>query len=354
MKIYTITFSNTCNVGAMLQEYSLYRYLKDAGHDVMVVDYLPPLIEQNQSTKINIEKGFFALARQLILMPLHLAQSSEFQRFNRTHVSLTPRCHSAEEICTLPPADAYIVGSDQIWNPDFVGVDDGFFLCGVFPGKKISYAGSAGGNHFSDEIAAKMAVRLKQFDCVSVRESDLKQCLEKNGVSPVDHVLDPVFLLERQDYLKIEKPTHYKNYLFLYVTERDPRLLQFARKVAQTKNLKIIQMNRLHRQEGVDKCFAYVTPQEFLGLVNGASYIVTNSFHCLAFSIIFQKQFLVVSLKHLNSRLASLLQLLGVEKNMITSDIVSDLPGEINYESVSLLLANYVKKSKEFLNKSLQ
>lgn len=352
MNIYTVTFSTTLNVGAELQMYALSQFLLGQGHNVQVLNYVPPWLRcQRQVTYPLCHcKNIVDVAKHLILLPSRMLQIRKYNQFDCRYVHKTVACHSVEEVTALPAPDYWITGSDQVWNLDFVGEDDVFFLNIPVQGKKISYAASAGKDVLLPQEKEKLITKIHSLSSILVREDALKETLEDNTTLRVFHVLDPVFLLNKEQYLKLSKKTKYSNYVFVYCTKRDGRLIQLARHLADKHNLIVIEMNRRIRQPGVDVALTYVSPDEFLGLIHNAHFVVTNSFHCTAFSIIFRKQFCTVPLDELNSRIASLLRTLGWQEKAVLNDGVhQNLDIALDYSCVEEALREKIEQSKKYL-----
>ena len=299
MKIYTITFCNTTNVGAALQEYALQKYLQLKGHEVTVVNYIPKVMADNQSVLYTFKdtKNIGAFIKALILLPIKINRKIKYQIFSYRFINLSKLCKDENDIEKLIQPDIYIVGSDQVWNDELVNWEPGFFLQIKTSARKVSYAASAGKDKLSADYLKNLSARIKDFSGISVREEVLQKALAETGIENVRQVVDPVFLLPKETYISILKKPKIRNYILVYEAEINENCILTAQKLEEKHGLKIVQINRINNRYHVDRVYPCVSPEEFLGLVQYADYIITNSFHAVAVSLIFEKQFWAISLK---------------------------------------------------------
>ena len=352
LKIKTITCHKVYNVGASLQAYALVRYLSDMGHDVEIIDYQPEyLCRHYRLNVINNPKYDYPLVRQLYLLaklPHRLKERRSqkkinFDEFEKKYLPLTDKCYrSNEDLKENPPsADIYLAGSDQIWNTIFQnGKDPAFYLDFAPKGSiKASYAASFAIKDIQEEWKENVKFWIEQLDFISVRESSGVKIIEKLGVNKAVQVMDPVFLLHRSIWEELSGEFKVKEpYLLIYDFENSEDIKCFARKIAKERRLK---MYAIFRDPLADCCFAQAGPLEFLKLIRGAEYVVSNSFHATAFAIIFEKPFAVFERKEqINTRMRDILELLNLKKNN----------DELKYHTI---MENQIDKSKEYLKKIL-
>jgi hypothetical protein len=272
-----------------------------------------------------------------------------FNGFSNQFIRLTARCNNVIDIEKLSDAGLYICGSDQIWNPDITGgFDSGYFLSFKTNAKKIAYAASYGKDHCPDQDVDAILRLTKDYSAISVRELYLKERLEERGDKEIAHVLDPVFLLSKKDYQKIEKKPNLKGYVLIYTMAKDKRCAEIAKSIGKIHNLKTVYINLLRNTYNVNKAKAIISPQEFIGWVNHAEYVVTNSFHGTAMSILLGKQFYCTPLAERGSRIVSILTKLGLESRIIT-EIDARTITNIDYNKVNKAVNREIKISKEFL-----
>lgn len=336
--IYTITFSFAYNYGAILQMYALIEFLNRNSYRTEGIDYWPEY-------KIKKEEGFKAR----IIHLLTSRRRHKFRIFSRKYIPKTQTCKSMEDILKMKQPEIYIAGSDQIWNKDLLGrLDDAFFLNFDTKAKKVFYAASIGKNKISDIELKEIIEKIGETSIVSVREHFLQKKLSEIGMKDVYTVLDPVFLLTRQDYSKLAKTPKEKKYILVYQMQFTEKTYEIAALLKKKYNLKIIELGRMNRQPSVDRVVFNAGPAEFLGWIYNAEYIITNSFHGTAFSIILEKQFFVAGLSEkVGIRIRNLLEQLELETQIYEDK--KNVLKRINYTKVNSILDRQIGKSKDFL-----
>lgn len=350
MKIDIITCQYAYNYGAVLQAYGLSQYLKNCGNEVNIINYQPEYARKVKSKKI-INK----IIRPMIRKIDYIKGKKVFGKFLDENVILTRKYSNIKELKdNVPEADAYICGSDQIWNCDLPnGNDDSFFLTFVPENKiKMSYAASIAMNQLNDEQKGRFKDLLKSFDYISVREKTAKNILDAIDVRDVKKVLDPVFLLEKQQWIDMANKVSKENekYILLYCFNRQENVYEYAKKMANKKGYKIYSINTYIEDylKKVDKYFYNVSPEKFLNLILNAEEVVTNSFHGLAFSTIFNKNVHVFQKNGgANSRMLDFLKEIGLDNRMTNGELISS---NIDYQIVNEKISLLKEESYSYLN----
>jgi polysaccharide pyruvyl transferase WcaK-like protein len=218
----------------------------------------------------------------------------------------------------------------------------------------MSYAASFAMDNIPDNFKDELKRRIDKLDYISVRESDAIKLLQDIGINRGVHVLDPVFLLDRSYWEKMAKPIVKGRYVLIYNFDNEKVIFDVAKKVAAVRNCQIIAANNIPLV-GVDKNYRYASPKEFLGLIRNAEYVVTNSFHAIAFALIFNVEFLALErTEKLNSRMIDLLRLLGLEKRYLVDaefDVIK-MPS-IDYQEIENKMDVLKRKSKTFIENAL-
>ena len=364
MQIKTITCHDVYNHGASLQAYALQTYLASAGHDVEIINYKPEyLCGDYQLWSVNnpvfdksLLKPFYLLAKFPQRL-ISLKRKRAFDHYTNKYLKLTEHCyHSNEELKGNPPqAEVYIAGSDQIWNTIFLnGRDDAFYLdFAPSSAKRISYAASFATEDVADEYRPFIRKMLHNFDAVSIRERCSLPLLASLGRTDGVAVCDPVFLLTREQWEKmLPNQQIHEKYLLVYDTEFSPKVKEIAKRIAKEKKLKIYNVSAF-RIGYADKDLWASSPTDFVQLIRDASYVVSNSFHATAFSLIFERDFCVVNrTEGINERMKSLLEGYHLEERMVSAYAALPL-ASIDYQEVRILLQKDIDYSKDFLKKTL-
>ena len=344
-----LTLSSAENYGAVLQCYSLCEKLNEMGHPALIIDYFPDFI-------IGRYKWFFLretrspldLVRDMAHFPDTLRKKAKFLSFRKRYLRLT----ATKYVRTFEDYSFYriIVGSDQVWNTALTRNEKDFFLLSGFDGKqRNSYAASLG----KDEIMpdeASLFIGLKEFNRISVRErrsvEELKKLL---GDKPISRNVDPVFLHNQDFWEKLCKANRRtKEYILIYDFVTTDKAVQLAKIIKEKHQYEIVHISQQFRSEYSDVTTARgIGPRDFLTLVKHASYVITDSFHGMAFSIIFNRQFNVIPYPGTASRMLDLLGILGMSDRIADGDTFS--MEEIDYEDVNNRIRNEQEASEDYL-----
>lgn len=345
MKVDIITCSYAYNYGAVLQTYALSQYLTEQNCEVKVINYQPNYARATNNKNTN----FF---KKIIRKPDYIKGKKVFTQFLKNNVRLTEiEYKNNVQLKDNPPiADVYIAGSDQIWNCDLPnGYDNAFFLDFVPQNKKkISYAASIAMDKISNEQKKRFKEMLRDFDKISVRENTAVEILKDANIHNVYKVLDPVFLISLNQWKELSKKEQKEKdrYILIYGFNRQKNVFEYAKQKAKEMKCKIFSVNT-HIEDffinRTNKYFWNVTPEKFINLIENAEMIITNSFHGLAFSILFKKNVKIFLKKGgANSRMLDLLKELSME------DLIYDNNYQINYESVENKLIELRRNSYDF------
>lgn len=366
MKIAIITFHAAANHGAALQAFALQTYLQKLGHDTFFINYqlgggiprrgLLRWIGRTPAT--TIEK----IHHQLRMMP--------FIRFQKANLKIGDRYYLDNiQLQNDPPiADAFICGSDQIWNPRFIKKEmdeHAYWLDFVSLGHRcIAYAASFGVNELDSEVQLRYSDYAKKFFSIGVREKDSVSLMQKLGYKNAVWVPDPTLLLHSSEYDVIEKKdnTRKSKYIFSYILGGDNGQLSLLVKgfVSGFFNVKCFEG---YRKSLIDTVLhnGYICPGEWLGNLRDSVFVVTNSFHGVVFSILFKKLFVVLMREGvesgMNSRVNSLLEVVELQYRAISSYdegyIKRLCEGNIDWVKVDEKLKKFSDQGKEFIDKSL-
>lgn len=273
------------------------------------------------------------------------------------------------ETYTAQNYNGVLVGSDQIWPPD--AAFGNFTTLRFVPDNinKISYATSLGVSKYPFYCKSSAADFLKRINHISVREEQGKQIINEICDVPVNVVLDPTYLLTKQQWLELipeEKLVNHK-YILCYFLGATAEHKKLARVFADKLGIKLVSILSTESVSDLDLSYAdtIVTgygPEKFVNLVRGAEYILTDSFHGVAFSVINNKQFYVFyrtavgSKNSRNSRIDNILNTWELQSRLIlNSASVEDFDLTlIDYNKVNKLIQKRREESLLFLSKALE
>lgn len=364
MQIRIITCHDVYNHGASLQAYALQTYLESMGHTVELIDYKPDYLSRHyQLWSVNnpiYDKPFI---KQLYLMAklpgrlLALKRKRLFDAFTNEYLKRTAcKYHSNEELYANPPkADVYIAGSDQIWNTLFQNGRDAAFYLDFAPqgAKRISYAASFATEDVVEEYKPFVQKMLQNFDAISIRERCSLSLLSSLGRTDGVAVCDPVFLLNREQWEELLlQGQKVERFLLVYDTEKSDIVKIIAQRIAKVKKLKIYNVSGF-RLDYVDNDFWASSPLNFVQLIRDADYVVSNSFHATAFSLIFEKDFCVVNRSEkINERMMSLLTDFHLGDRLVTS-YSDSLLESIAYRDIYMSMHELIDDSKDYLRTAM-
>ncbi|MCX7772850.1 MAG: polysaccharide pyruvyl transferase family protein, partial [Clostridia bacterium] len=203
MRVGVINFHRAQNYGAVLQAYALENALRSLGHVCQTLDYRSPVIEQEyvleQKLRFNNPKNAAKSFIRLMTDPEAPARKSlKFQAFLKERLHLTPSYQNEDELkgC-LDDFDAFVCGSDQVWNPNLIKGDMAYTLSFVpCTKRKVAYAASFGVERLTGEQAAMLSPHIISFDHLSVREATGSRIVEEITGREAQAVLDPTLLLD--------------------------------------------------------------------------------------------------------------------------------------------------------------
>ena len=367
MKIGILTYHRAENYGALLQAYAMKTFLRGLGHDVSFVDYWPKYHSDYFSIfpidffKSRNIKGKIALIIRFVLwgIPKYI-RKCRLQGFMHNNLGLPQHPQYTGDDCMTEEYDVVVYGSDQIWrkqNLGGVGFDSWYFGSdNVQSLRRVVYAGSMGAVSLDSKDEAFVLQQMKNFDALSVREKDLHDFLSSKGIES-QLVCDPVFLLSKDEWQKVaSKKTPQKKFILFYNLLNSPDSVSFANQLSKKTGLPIIEINKylglsrfLHR-----RYVSCASVERFLGLIRDAEYVVSNSFHGVAFSIIFEKRFFAVGMGERANRVLSLLESAGIPDRYVNGVVPPNDDEVIPYDTVKEKLDVFRRNSMCYLNQSQQ
>jgi len=361
-RIGIITFHRAINYGAILQAYALQEAFEKMGCECNIIDYRNALIESLHKKSILADcRNLKDIGRFIFYSKYQNEKFKKFREFASTRLSLSHAYYSIDELRKeTSEYDRFICGSDQVWNCKNTNFDKSYFLDFTDNTlKKNSYAASFGFSGIPSEYTEEYRTLLKDFNNISVREWQGNQIISNLIGKNVEVVLDPTMLIKKLEWERIAEDYKKKtNYILLYAFSRvSTTMKMFIEKLSRQTGCEIVYISHslLNPIKATyEKC---VGPTEFLGLFKDARYIVTNSFHGTAFSIIFNKDFFLEMLPEsqgVNSRLDNILDVFGLKKRQIVKGENDFIDEPVDYNKVNQKLLIERQKSLEFLNRIVE
>mgnify|MGYP003292001345 CR=1 FL=1 len=380
-KIGIIThYHKSHNYGGILQAYALSRYLNESGFSAEQISYhLSSPAVSGESLKVRIKRLkdpkhlYNAIAVRIgaqidkMIRSKIKTRHEALERFATKEIPHSEQVYTKQTISECQIYDAYITGSDQVWNPDWY--HSAFFLDFVSEGKpNIAYAARLGKSELTQEQQRLYQEKLSDFTAISVREQDAVDVLQPISPVDVEWVLDPTLLLTRKQWDDVASERLIPGqYIFTYFLGEDKQARKLVSKFAKKRGLRIVTLPYLLDKVCMcDVCFGdeklyQVSPADFLSLIKYADYVFTDSFHATLFSHVYEREVVVfqrMGRPGMSGRIYSLMSLFHSTDHFCdcedkrTMRYIEGL-GEINYSSQRVELNRMRNRSVAFLRDNL-
>lgn len=371
MKIGIMTFYDSYNYGAVLQAWALQQALLGFNAPSEIIAFERKKLSKGQSEKpppLPLHRKIIRKYQSLRTRSSIELRNRRFDEFRSSFLALsTKRYVTADELWSCPPSyDAFICGSDQIWNPlhsDFVRL----FMLEFAPSSKprIAYAPSFGIEKMPDcDERDAMSKALSRFDYLSVRERSGVRIVEELCGRKATRVLDPTLLLNADFWSPICDNTDIPSgpYILLYaLSPCSPEILKFIESIRRREKCQVVVVP--HCKHNYDnrykKAFA-AGPREFLALVKNAKAVITNSFHGTAFSVLFAKPFCsfvgdVPDARRKSSRITDFLKILNLSDRFADPQKANSmsLPLDVDLAPAQAILDSEREGSLAYLRQAL-
>ena len=325
LRVIGVTFDHRTNYGSLFQAYALKRTIEqmkvDGGCDYRLIPLW--LMPHHGGPKPSVPQAVYMAAYEKLHTP-------PFKEFEEKYMAYAD-CRSLKELDALnDQADVFVCGSDVIWNTDITHGSGVWYL--DFARKyKFAYAASFG-KAAAGEPDEQTKEWLRQLDDISCREKSGSEMLQRIVGRPVSVSVDPVFLMRRKEWEELIRPEDMparKHYIFAYNTYMDPNYEAFLKKLSEETSLPVIRTTWTLKNSLRQKMLTVPGPQQWLTMLAGADYVVTNSFHGTGFSILFHKKFFSVvpggEKRGSNGRLYEVLR-----RTSLTDRLIGTVPGKID------------------------
>jgi len=364
MKVEIVTLHRITNFGSMLQTYATQTAIRKLGYQTEVLDFVPigMTFKRALFPPVDVPLGIQAIK----FIPRLVCMVIEFQIMNSfitKYIKVSPLKYSCYQdiLKNVPEADAYLSGSDQVWNTQNKNTDDdlkAYYLGFVPEGKqRIAYAGSFGKSHFTQSETEIIKEYIAKYSSVSVREDDGITMLEGLGFTKGVHVVDPTLLLNSVEWKQFASTanTPKKGYVFVYNLNRNRLVKDIATGIAKENHLRIINFADSFDFIPGAKNRVGNTALDFINHIANADYVVTDSFHGVAFSINLNIPFVCVRAPRYNSRLESILRMANLQERIVeTRNAGVEVSNKtIDFNSVNGRMDSARKRSIDYLKEAI-
>lgn len=358
MKVGIITFTVE-NFGAQLQAYALQHKLSLLGYDAEICDVqiepasddIRRYAKREEWKNALLSKDFFRTIKRIFRKIRKKSDSYidksggiKFCEFKNKYLKCSKKL-SADELRAEPNMyDVYIVGSDQVWSYVMSSILDIYFLS-FTKKQRISYASSFGVSRIPSIYRNLYKQYLNEMDAISIREIQGVTLARQLTNKDVYNVVDPTFLLSREEWVNIfdDTQTPTSPYVFVYDLIDSTYLTDYVLWLSKKKKLKIISAARK-------------TPQQFLSLIAHATYVVTTSFHGTALAINFGVNFTVICRvsKSTNSRMIDICTDFGMKDHVLMEGDKFSISSSVSFDDYRKDLEEKKENSLKFLKNNIK
>lgn len=343
-KVNLLTIHWGESYGAVLQTYATCKILRSLGHDVTIIN----LVDYKFTARFKNWRTAFILKRIL-----------GFKWFKEKYLGRkTPLMYTIEEK-KIPEADYTIVGSDQVWNRDITN-KLGLFYFLPFAGEsqRVSLSSSFSKSTWQEDekYTEQVHKELSKFKALSVREqSGVRICEEVFGLK-AKWLIDPTIALG--DYKDLIGNVKYDGTVCSFRFRRGDLFSKCLSFIASEKGLPIKYI-RFFDKYDAGQHVACNNPKRWLQEIAKSEFVITDSFHGVAFSILFHKQFITLpAIPERFERIESLLAMLGLSDRIVKSE--AELEGKkdvlltpIDYSLVDAIIAEKRQEYFDFVKTNI-
>lgn len=372
-----ITILNVNNYGAELQAFALHHKLKKMGYNNEIINYLyyknpffkseknsRPLIKTSAKNKLkDLALKWLDKYSALKYPEIAKRRKQRFDDFHKEHTATSKVYSSYSELYNAKQEyKNYIVGSDQVWNPNNgTNIAPYFLTFAPEESNKVSYASSFGVGSINEVYYSQYKKWINNLKHISTREADGVEIIKNITGENATHVVDPTLLLSKDEWESFMVPYHHTEpYILFFIFKKNKYAEDLAYKIQNDTGYKIIRVCKNEIPLESDNKILNIRdfgPAEFLGLYSSASIVLTTSFHGSIFSLIFEKPFYTITpaSKNNNSRQESLMNIVGLKNRLLREGDDVDLQKltDIDFVKVKDKLSKQIDISVKFLTNSL-
>ncbi|HBL41374.1 MAG TPA: hypothetical protein DDY98_07360 [Ruminococcaceae bacterium] len=370
------------NYGSVLQAFATEQYLQSAGADCQTVsvERLKPFLwKKKKEYYCKNKTDFSLLASKIPQIQLRLSEKinykglktkseqriASFDAFRERFCLTECQPASTDELNKLSEQfDTVVLGGDQLWRPDNL-YPQFYTLEWVRDGvRKVSLATSFGVRELDGASARHAAEFLPTFSAISVRETNGCDLVKSVCGAAAQVICDPVFLLSASQWAAVADASvcPKEPYVFCYFLGKDRQKAAAVRRYCEKNGLKAVAVGNIDRvsrlPRGAVACNA--SPEQFLALIQNASAVFTDSFHCMAFSVLFRKRFGVFrragnGKKSTDSRLLSFLDNANLREHLIQpGDVVGEeIERHLAFSQDLTELEESIAQAKRFIDRNI-
>ncbi len=353
-KIAIVNRTNLKNFGSVLQVYALCQAVKNLGYESEVVWTSGNLSKHFDIRIIKIVNIFIKIIKYPYLIcdfiktlrsikkkEINEVDSRLFDDFVKNNIQeKNYKYNKLNDISRGNEYKKFICGSDQIWCSTSLYVDPMMYLRFAPQNKRIAYAPSLGRDYIPKYNQRIMKKYIEEIPFVSIRENKGKELIKELTGLDVPVLLDPTLLIEKNHWLTLSNKVNIeKKYLLCYFLDFPNRtIIDKINDFAKENHLSIIQLGKKINNDAFVKINA--GPKEFLYLVNNSEMIITDSYHGVLFSIIFNKLFWSIERNYEQYDQSTRQKSILLQLNLFDRYVISEF--NISYKSINYMIVNKI------------
>lgn len=367
-EIALVTIVDYKNYGNRLQNYAAQIVLESLGNNVTSIINKPKVLNiekkniqdrlKGKTTK-DIFNKIIAIKNKKEYTDAFNKKVDSFKSFTKNNIkesnfTLTDE-YIPQEISNL--FDYYIVGSDQVWNPQYRNGSAIDFLTFAPKDKRIAYAPSFGIELIPEKYLADYKKWLSEFSSLSVRENTGAKIIKNLTDRDAPVIVDPTLMLRKEEWMELSTVSEikpHKNFILTYfLGEISIETKKIIKLIKKEYDYEVVNLGSYD-----DIKYYAIDPSEFIDYINTSSIFLTDSFHGAVFSIIFEKPFIVFDRigkgPTMNSRIETLLAKFKLEDRKWKNIRNSKKYFDIDYSHIEPILNKERNKALSYLEKALE
>ena len=358
-KVGLITLHRWFNYGSMLQSYAENYLLNAMGYDCELIDFTPPRIDNNRSYKLYNDDISLIELKNKYRDDIE-ERKNNFNQFMKLYKCSIRQYKDDEELLDNPPLyDAYVTGSDQIWNVNMRIASKAYFLHFIKSKNKFAFSTSIG--RCKEDKLSPYKQYIELYNQIYMREEDGKELISKMCPKvEVGQMIDPTLIMEKKEWDNVITSERIINgeYIACYATLDDEldNMLPILRKLYEKEKIPIVLFGMIipREEDGIIN-LVNVGPLEFIRLIRDAKLLVTHSFHGTAFALNYNIPFMTYNDELENPRKEGVLRMVGLSNRIIhnTEEMLNIIDEKIDFSDVNMILKVERERAKSIIRTCL-
>lgn len=348
-KIGVVTLFGYVNYGNKLQNYAVQRIFEKAGYAVETIVCIDNWWYEPCARIYHLGKA--------LLGDKIAARKNKLRMFTKEYLPVrfiySKNKHISESIAR--EYSFFVVGSDQVWNPEIDLSLWNYFLQFASKNQRICLSPSIATENIPVEKYNLFKEGMSGFQHLSCREEKGAELIYEMTGKKCEWLLDPTLYITKDEWQKFEEPISIakKYVLCFFLGNISDGAKTSINQYAEINSLEVINLNDI-------QCSYYVSnPQQFVWMIDHSQMIFTDSFHATAFSINMNKPFYVFERKetqdianHMFSRLESLTKMFELQDRCVSQfkDKDMEFTTDCDFQRVNMILFEKRRKMQKYID----